>query len=192
LLKASAIALLALTGAWAAACGGSSQQAPPANVVNGTVRGHTLSVQSAISAIGDPNTATNLYQYQYPTAILLSDTANACGMLMPNGPIPGTEVLSFRLGRAADGAWSSATAVGTYGIGSAGAGRYAAGEVDLSVSGSHMLVNIVSGTLDISAVDATTGAYQGTFDVMDADGDHLTGSFAATGCGALNSDWTNP
>lgn len=163
--------------------------APPITVVHGNVKGVGVNAMDAITTTA---TAKGFDFKGMSTGVLVSDSANACANQMTSTGVPNRHWLYFALGDInAAGMSSAITAPGTYSVsdGTLPASSKSA-EAYFAVDGANCLEVMsafaTSGTVAVKSVSPNLVA---TFDVMFGT-DHLTGSFSAPTCAALDPNRT--
>jgi hypothetical protein len=173
-----------------AACGGSSSGGGSATV-SGNVAGKPLNVQGTFSAPFD--FMVNGSVQAVGGVVVITDSALACGDFASNVSPKNGRALGFIFTDRENGSFAAITP-GTFPLVSVNdpnqpqTGRSAFGAVQSfdASCGSTSSGFATGGKLVVTAVDGS-GALSGTFDVTTDAGEHITGSFASTHCGTLQT-----
>ena len=166
------------------ACGGGGSSSSPATV-NGTIGGQGMGAQDAVSAVITvaPNSLGD---------ILITNSPNTCAKLSA-GQIPrNAKAIAFGLGTVSGTSISAPTVTATFTVysqaniigktGNVGIARYQAIDANCNPVSD---IEATSGTVVLTKVDST--GYAGTLDITFADSSHVTGSFSAARCNALET-----
>ncbi|MEP6862891.1 MAG: hypothetical protein ABJE66_19850 [Deltaproteobacteria bacterium] len=192
------VALTACGGDNSTAIDASSQQhdakladshAAGGNVVTGTLGGNSF---GALDAVANAVTANGFDFDMMSTMVEMTTFANECSLQMTSTGTPNGHLLIFDLA-STDSAGHSApiSAPGTYTVfsGSAAASSKLS-EVYYEVDGANCLkASTEFATSGTVTVTSATAPLAGTFDVTFPDG-HITGSFSAANCAALDPNRT--
>jgi len=178
-----------------AACGGSSPARPDAAgdapaVVVGNLGGQPFTPRAAIWTTAQ---AAGFDFDKQSTVVMVTDYADACALQGSNTGVPGGRILIFVLAAtSATGSSSPISALGPYAV-STGHPAVSSQLVEpyFEVDDAHCLGTTkqfgASGTVTVSS---TADPQAATFDVTFAGGEHVTGSYRATACAALNPNRT--
>ncbi len=156
--------------------------------VNGTIDGTPF---TARDAIWNTVTASGADFNGMSTAVLITDFANACSVEMTRTGVANERIVVFFLAVTdAGGNSSPITAAGTYTINPSGNTPPASSmvaEADYERDDARCQATVKeSGMSGTVTVTSATDPIQATFDVTFSNGDHITGSFKAGMCTALN------
>ncbi len=174
--------VLAMTAT--AGCGGGTH-------VDGTIKGGSFAASDAVSAVF---TQSNNGVTQTSGAVLISTTANVCGVI-GGGHAPAASqslLLNVFDVDAKTGAVTAPTTSGTYTVVAANASLSAhnAGVawlvIDQTCNKTAQALG-ASGTVTLSGA-SSGGSYSGSFDLTLDSGDHITGHFDAASCSAFGGE----
>jgi len=162
---------------------------PPA-VVNGNLIGAPFTPRDAIWT----NASANGFDFNaMSTVLIITDFPDACAKQASNTGVPNGRLLIFVLGTTdATGASSPITAPGDYTVfmGTTPVSSRLV-EADFEVDGANCLKSQMEfGASGSVTVTSATDPQTATFDVTFEGGDHITGSYRATSCPALNPNRT--
>jgi hypothetical protein len=164
---------------------------PPATSVTGSIGGSSYTAMDAISVVA---MAKGFDFDMTSTAIQISDFADACAKQGANQGVPNGRLLFFGLALIDAGGHSTpATGTGDYTVVTvAPTTAGPAAEVFYEADGPNCLKSTgVQATSGKVTVTKTGDPIEGTFDLTFYDtGEHITGTFSAPGCPALDPNRT--
>jgi hypothetical protein len=165
--KAVVVVLVATLAACSSSSGGGSGTAS----VSGTIQGAAV---PATDSVGLSSVSTQNGVSEAAVGAIITNIANACGVLQDHGNPPGATALVVAVS-----ASGGSVATGTYGIVSQGFGAtasYATQDMNCNPS---LNETATGGSVTLTSVSGSS--VSGTFDLTFS-GDHLTGSFSAPIC----------
>lgn len=163
--------------------GGGGSGVDGTGTVSGTIGGRTITVADAISSNYD-YTVSNTLHYG---VVLLGEPASLCDLAAAHMGPGDAAVLSLTatvLSTSGGNYVGTLPTVGTYMV-NGQSGNVAFGELNASASCDVSGTMAQTGTVTLTT--ASNGIYAGSFDIVFATGDHVTGTFAPAACPALTT-----
>lgn len=157
-----------------------------AGTVSGTIGGRTITIADAISSNTDYTVGSSILHYG---TVLMGEAPAICDLAATHTPPTNETIVSIAatiLGTNGSNYVSTLPTVGTYTV-NAQIGNVAFVAAKTDGLCDNPKIQATTGTVTLTTASNSNGLYAGTFDVMLASGEHVTGTFDPTVCTALTS-----